>query len=419
MVPLGSIFMIHQLFKEGFTISEIARKRGLDRKTVRRHLNCPIQPPVYGPRPPRDTLLDPYKAYLQSRVSEHDGLSATRLLRDIRPLGYTGSYSTLTDFLRDIRPVELGGYERRFETPPGRQAQVDFAQFKVRFLSEPEITRVIWLFTMILGHSRYLFGQFVWRQTLDVVVRCHIEAFVEFGGVPEQVLYDRMKTAVLGEPEPGNIIFHPTLLSLAAHYGFTPKACRPYRAKTKGKIERPYRYVRQDFFLAGEFEDMSDLNQQFAHWRSHIAHPRQHGTTKRIVQEAFREEQPSLLSLPAGVFNDVLTMERRVTRDGMVSVDGNLYSIPDTTKTRQVQIERTATELRILHENIVIANHPLISGRGERVVARGHRAMRVRDPQTGVFRSSTIEGAGDEVNQRTLDIYDRIGARLAQKEEPA
>jgi transposase len=416
MISLGSIFMIHQYFNDGISISEIARRTGKDRKTVRRHLNSVIQPPLYGPRLPRGSLLDPYKSYLQSRVSEHEGLSAKRLLRDIQPLGYTGSYTTLTDYLRDIRPAESGGYEHRFETPPGKQAQVDFAQFKVCFLSEPEITRNVWLFTMILGHSRYLFGQFVWRQTLDVVVRCHIEAFAEFGGVPQQILYDRMKTAVLGETEPGDIIFHPTLLSLGAHYGFTPKACRPYRAKTKGKIERPYRYVRQDFFLGSQFNDMTDLNEQFSRWRCDIAHPRQHGTTKRIVQEAFIEEYPSLQALPAGVFNDVLTMDRRVTRDGMVSIDGNLYSVPDTTITRQVQVERTATELRILHENRVIAIHPLLNGRGERQVTKGHRVMSVRDPHTGAFRPSTVDGAGDDINRRELDVYEKIGARLAQEE---
>lgn len=99
---------------------------------------------------------------------------------------------------------------------------------------------------MLLGYSRYLFGRFGWRQTLGVVVRCRIEAFAEFGGVPQQLLYERMKTAVLGEPQPqpGEIAYHPTLLAMASHYGFRPKACRPYRAKTKGKVERPIPYVR-------------------------------------------------------------------------------------------------------------------------------------------------------------------------------
>ena len=148
-----------------------------------------------------------------------------RLLREIQAQGYTGGYTILTDYLRTIRPPQEAGYEVRFETPAGHQGQVDFAHFKVRFRYDPQVVRVVWLFSLVLGHSRYLFGRFVWRQTLDVVVACHEAAFAELGGVPAQLLYDRMKTAVLGESEPGEVIYHPTLLALAAHYGFQPKAC--------------------------------------------------------------------------------------------------------------------------------------------------------------------------------------------------
>ena len=244
VITLETVFMIHELRAEGLSISAIARRTGLDRKTVRRHLEAGITAPSYGPRPVRGSALGPYRDYLKARVEAYPGLSARRLLRELHRQGYGGSYTTLTDYLRTVRPPPQAGFERRFETAAGKQAQVDFAQFKVNFRCEPQVTRVVWLFSMVLGCSRYLFGRFVWRQTLDVVVRCHIEAFTEFGGTPEQVLYDRMKTAVLGEPEPGAIVYHPTLLALAAHYGFRPKACRPYRAKTKGKVERPYRYVR-------------------------------------------------------------------------------------------------------------------------------------------------------------------------------
>lgn len=246
------------------------------------------------------------------------------------------------------------------------QAQADFAHFTVRFTDEPDVERVVWLFSMVLGHSRYLFGRFPWRQTLDTVVRCHIEAFEAFGGVPQEILYDRMKTAVLGEPEPGQIVYHPTLMALGKHYGFMPKACKAYRAKTKGKVERPFRYIRQDFFLDGTFRNLEDLNAQFDRWLAEIAHCREHGTTHRIVREHFREERASLQPLPAGIFDDVLSSERRVTRDGMVSVDGNLYSIPNGLRLGSVQVERTATTVRLLHEQQLLAVHRLLTGRGQR-----------------------------------------------------
>lgn len=257
--------MIHQLKQHGHSVSEIARRLNMDRKTVRRYLARGLEPPLYSQRPAIGSCLDAYKPYLKQQLSSHPGLSATRLLREIKAMGFTGSYTLLTDYLRSIRPVQPKHFERRFETAPGQQAQVDFARFACRFRSEPEVERIVWLFSMVLGYSRYIVGQFAWRQTLDTVIRCHIAAFDEIGGVPQQCLYDRMKTAVVGEPEPGLVIYHPTLVSLGSHYGFMPRACQPYRAKTKGKVERPFQYARQDFFLGKQFDDINDLNEQFTH----------------------------------------------------------------------------------------------------------------------------------------------------------
>ncbi len=147
--------------------------------------------------------------------------------------------------------------------------------------------------------------------------------------MPLEILYDRMKTAVTGESEDGNIVYNRSLVALAAHYGFLPRACRPYRAKTKGKVERPFRYVREDFFLARSFRNLEDLNVQLGDWLATVANVRLHGTTLRIVSEAFAEERPSLQPLPVVPFRAVLRLERRVTHDGLVSVGGNLYSVPD------------------------------------------------------------------------------------------
>ena len=410
------VFMLHELHAQGVSISAIARQTGLDRKTVRRHLAAGIQPPVYGPRTSQGSLLDPYAAYLQTRLAEYPGLSGARLLREIQAQGYTGGYTILTDYLRTIRPPQEAGYEVRFETPAGHQGQIDFAHFKVRFRCDPQVVRVVWLFSLVLGHSRYLFGRFVWRQTLDVMVACHEAAFTELGGVPAQLLYDRMKTAVLGESESGEVIYHPTLLALAAHYGFRPKACRPYRAKTKGKVERPFRYVRQDFFLAGRFDDLEDLNRQFDGWRHEIANRRTHATTGQVVHTAFEAERPVLQTLPAGPFPDVLSCERRVTQDGMVSVDGNLYSVPDTTRKRQVEVQRSATEIRIIEQGHCVACHPRLTGRGQRRLSPGHRQPRKIAPASlPPAYSGYFTRPGEVVATRDLSVYQRIGQAKARE----
>ena len=417
MLSLGEMFMIHDLKDQGLSIQAIAQRVGLDRKTVRKYLRQGLSVPTYGPRQARPTKLNDFQAYLDQRIGRYPDLSGSRLLREIRDLGFTGGYSMVTDYLRQVRPSAAQTFEQRFETPAGKQAQVDFAQFKVCFQCEPDQPRIIWLFSLVLGYSRYLFSRFVWRQTLDEVVRCHMAAFDELDGIPSEILYDRMKTAVIGEDEQG-IQYNPTLLSLAAHYGFRPRACKPYRAKTKGKVERPFRYIRQDFFLGRTFYDMEDLNAQLDDWRHTIANTRVHGTTRRMVGEAFAEEQPHLKPLPVYAFNQVLDLERRVTRDGMVSVGGNDYSVPDTTRSRKVEVQQYPNEVRIFEDGRLIAVHALLTGRGQRQVQRGHRQHRPHGAASlpGDREDIALLMPGQTVHQRSLAVYEAVGRSLAVRD---
>jgi transposase len=303
---------------------------------VRRYIVRGLEPPVYGPRKPRTTQLQRFERYLRERITVFPQLTGRRLHRELRDLGYTGGYTILTEFLRDIRPAAAPEFEVRFETPPGRQAQVDFAHFRTVFTDEPGAERIVWLFSLVLGHRRMLWGRFVLHQDLPTLLRCQAAAFEALGGVPEQVLYDRMRTVFLREDtEAGDIVFNRTLLELARHYGYLPKACRPYRAKTKGKVERPFSYIREDFFLGRSFRNLEDLNTQFRQWLDQVANVRVHATTRRVVAEHFAEERPKLQPLPAGPFQAVLRLERRISRDGMVSVGGNFYSVPNTAQRKR------------------------------------------------------------------------------------
>ena len=116
----------------------------------------------------------------------------------------------------------------------------------------------------------------------------------------------------------------PRLIDLARRYGFQPRACRPYRAKRKGKVERPFRYIREDFFLGGVSRNLDDLNEQLRHWLDTVANPRLHATTNRVVKEAFAEERASLNALPVAPYRALLRLERRASHEGTVSVGGNL-----------------------------------------------------------------------------------------------
>jgi transposase len=146
LVRLGEIVMILELHRQGVSVSAIARRVELDRKTVRRYIAQVLEPPTYGPRQPRISQLQSFEPYLRQRLAAFPQLTGRRLHRELRELGYGGGYTILTDLLRKIRPNEVPPFEVRFETPPGRQAQVDFAHFRTVFTDEPGVERIIWLF---------------------------------------------------------------------------------------------------------------------------------------------------------------------------------------------------------------------------------------------------------------------------------
>jgi transposase len=407
--------MILDLHRQGLTISAIARRTGMDRTTIAKYIKRGLEPPSYGPRRPRPTVVTPVEAYLRERIAAFPELTGSRLLREVKELGYAGGYTALKDFLRIIRPKPPQAFERRFETPPGKQAQVDFAYFRTTFTDDPGAERIVWLFSLVLGHSRMMWARFVVRQDLATVLRCHIDGFEALGGVPAEILYDRMKTAVLGEGDDRGIVYNAKLLDLAAHYGFLPGACKPYRAKTKGKVERPFRSVREDFFLGRSFRNLEDLNAQFGQWLETVANRRRHATTGRIVVEHFAEERPHLQALPSGPFNTVLTLDRRITRDGMVSIGGNLYSVPDGTRRRVVEVQTLADTINILEDGTLIATHPVLEGRGQRRIAKGHRtapppanSLTPREPA-----ATPPIPVGAVVPPRPLAFYDAVARRLA------
>ena len=196
---------------------------------------------------------------------------------------------------------------------------------------------------------------------------------------------------------------------------FQPRACRPYRPKTKGKVERPFRYIREDFFLGGSFRNLEDLNGQLRHWLDTVANPRVHATTRRVVNEAFAEERSTLQSLPLAPYQEVLRLERRVSHEGMICVGGNLYSVPDTTRRRVLDVHVLADSIRIFEDGALVATHAPLEGSGEKRLDPAHR--KIPSPprrRQGDADPPLILRAGDRVARRSLDFYEAVGRRLAQ-----
>lgn len=409
VVGMEGYLDVVELWRQGRSISEIARCTGHDRKTVRRLVEQ--GPP--GPRAPRQvsSKLDPYREHLIKRLIEDKVTNAAVLFDEIRALGYEGGRSILWDFLRPLRGVLEEKVTVRFETPPGKQAQADWGEFK-----KPTMRRVNG-FAFTLGYSRASYLEFSDTQALAALLRCHEHAFQYLGGVPEEVLYDRMKTVWLRDDHRGDPVFHPGLLDFAAHYGYRPRLCRPRRPQTKGKVENGVGYVRKNFWpRVVSYRCAGDLTAEALHWLDHTANTRVHGTTgERPLDRLALEHLRPIAGVPP--YRALVLERRRVDRDSYVSYAGNWYSVPAEHASRDVWVRQTDDRVIVSFGDQVIADHLLHAGRRERITdpqhftrlaqRRDERLEReVADALSRVLLPAGIEGP--EVEKRPLAIYEEL-----------
>jgi transposase len=312
MIGRETRMLLRHYLEQGGSKSALARQLGISRDTIHRWIRAgdldrdlDTTPLRYGPRPPFPTKLDPYKDIIVTRLARYPELSAVRLLAEIRAAGYTGGYSQLKAFVRQVRPAPTPEPVVRFETPAGKQAQVDFARFTFPF-------GVRYALLVVLGYSRLLWCRFYPRQDMRTLVSGLEDAFFYFGGVPQELLFDQMKAVITRDLrlEGGALIQNLEFLRFATHWGFTPRACRPYRAQTKGKVERPVRYVRGNFVYGRPFLHDADLDQQREHWLERVANVRVHGATGESPQVRFdRDERAQLQPLAPRRYTSLVLTE--------------------------------------------------------------------------------------------------------------
>ncbi len=314
MIGLETHVLLRHYFDQGLGRSAIARLLGIDRRTLTRWLAAGEldrdldEPPKYGPRPPRPSKLDPFKAVIAQRLTDYPLLSSVRLLEEIQADGYAGGYSQLRDYVRTVRPRPAPEPPNRFETPPGKQGQVDFGEFRFPWGKR-------YALVVVLGYSRLLWLRFFKRQDMRSLFRGLEEAFHTFGGVPEELLFDQMKAVITKDLRllGGQLVVNQEFLRFAAHWNFTPRACRPYRARTKGKVERPIRYVRENFVYGRTFLNDADLDAQRERWVEK-ANRRVHGTTREVPLERFEGERHVLRPLATSAYLSVLLPPEPVQR---------------------------------------------------------------------------------------------------------
>jgi len=292
--------LLRHYLEQGVGKTELARRFGVSRRTVYHWIetaqldrDLDDESVRYKPRPPVSRKLDPYRGIIEARLEMYPRLTAQRLFEEVRSAGYSGGYTQLKKYVREIRPLPLEEAVQRFETPAGFQGQVDFATFNLPWGRR-------YALVVVLGYSRLLWLRFYARQNMQTLFAGLESAFGSFGGVPQELLFDQMRSVVIGDDRlcDGALVMNSEFLRFAAHWGFRPRACRPYRAKTKGKVERPIRYLRESFFYGRTFLNDADLNAQAEYWVQQTANRRRHRTISEAPLLRFeRDERGSLKPL--------------------------------------------------------------------------------------------------------------------------
>jgi transposase len=367
--------------------------------------------------PLRSRLVDPYRPFIDEQLARYPKLRATRLYDMLRERGYPGSVRTLREFVATVRPRPRREPYLLTETLPGEQAQVDWAY--IGKLAFPGGERALWLFVMVLGHSRAMWGEFVLDLSVHSLCRSLVRASVALGGVPRQWLFDNPKTVVLERVGPV-ARFHPTLVSLCASMRAEPKLCAVAKPEHKGKVERAIRYLRDRFLAGRTITGVDEGNRALARFVDEIAHKRPHPTiAQRTVGDVFADEQPRLLALPAPLPETARVEPIQIDRQAFVRVDTNRYSVPsehaDKIRTLVVDDRR----VRVLDGQTVIADHARSWARREVIEVAAHRAALIAERRAaralkGRDRLRAVAPMFDRIVERWGASGSALGRRVTQ-----
>jgi transposase len=365
----------HLFYAEHWKIGTIAQQLGVHPDAVRRA----VQTDSFHREPSlRPCLTDPYVEFVRTTLEKYPRLRATRIFQMVRDRGYPGSVVQLRRLVARLRPVQREAF-LRLAPFPGEQAQADWAHFGE--VPVGRARRRLSCFLITLSYSRALYLEFFFDQTLENLLRGHVRAFASWSGVPRITLYDNMRSVVL-ERRGDAIHFHPRLLEFCAHYHCLARPCAVRAGNQKGRVERAVRYVRESFWAGRDFTTLEECNRQALLWRDEVAHQRPWpGDDSRTVAQAFAEEQPRLLPLPAHPFETDLVLPIRAGKTIYLRFDRNDYSIPPGATQRWLSLVASESTVRILE--------------GTKEIARGAGGAGKRSSAGRCFRSGRIGWPSD------------------------
>ena len=359
------------LYELGWGTRRIAEEFGCSRNTVKRYVQARGWVAYDGPC--RKGKLSGLDEWLRERFFRHRG-NADVVRQDLkRELSIEVSLRTVERAVAPYRQLLAAEAKAtvRFETPPGRQLQIDFGETKVPIAGEP--TRVF-LFVATLGYSRRTFVKAFADQRQSSWFSGIEGAFLHFGGVVNEVLVDNPKPLVVRhDTATREVEFNERFVAFAAHWGFRPRACAPYRARTKGKDENGVHYVKRNAIAGHRFASLADLEGHLSWWMREIADRRRHGTTGEAPLSRFEREAPQLAPCvgrpPFGQLRDLI---RTVHADCSVAVDTNAYSVPWRLIGERVRVVVSGGRVRVHYGPDVVAEHEEFDGRHERITERSH-----------------------------------------------
>jgi len=392
--------IIH-LWRGGQSLRSIARELGVSRwrvsRTIGRHQAAREESSISSdnsalppPRGRRHSKLDEFEANIRQLLERYPRMTATRIFEELKQQGYVGSYTILRERVNQLRNRPHKPLVVRFETAPGVQAQMDWAEYQIEFTREGR--RRVNLFSYLLGHSRRQYLCFTERQDFDTTVAQHILAFHHLQGLAATCLYDNMKVVVT-RWEDEQPIYNTRFLSFATHYGYRPWACRPRRPQTKGKVERPFHYVETSLLNGRSFRSLEHLNEVTRWWLANRADVRKHRSTKKRPLDAHAEEVPHLLPLPERDYDTARVVYRVVDVEGLISYASNQYSAPWQLVGELLPVRVTETELFVYDQQIrQLARHLLFIGpTGQQRIDPSHRPPRDHREQLAVLRGRFAE----------------------------
>lgn len=370
---------IRKLRDKGLHKTAVAKRTGLHRETVSKYWNGPVDD-VKAPRyKQRGTKVTPYAEYITERLEEFPELHAKTLYHEIKEQGYTGSARTLRRFVAGVRPQKIREY-KPVDTLPGEQAQVDWGHVGSHVVDG--VRQRLYVFVMTLSWSRAMYFEFVTSLNMATFAGSLHRALESVGGVPKEVVFDNAKTVV--SDRIGDVVqFNPNLMRSALRYGFTPKACWVNDPESKGKVESNVKYVKKSFFYGRKFEGLRDLNAQALQWIDRVAHRRLHGTTFKHPGEELEKERHYMKPFVAADGPAGIVEQRSVSRDGLISVERNFYSVPSHMARQRINIRRFENRFEVLDDGRIVAEHTLLRGKGSRKILDEHypHAARKRRPQ--------------------------------------